>query len=251
MFLRSLLRERVTVYLPDGNSFDVIFKSNKTYQAARRFTNFEPEFLDEFIINLQRCRVFYDVGSYIGLYSLSALSYREDAIVVAIDPDPLNCRTLERNIRCNKFDNRSDVICVALSDADGSIQFSFSGEYGGSSGHVKRLSDPDSRKSVPIYKLDTLIQKNRLPPPELIKIDVEGYEAHVLRGMEETIGNFSPIIMVEVHPQFLENYGESASAIDSFFEAKGYLKKTLHVPGPNSKTKHRQYHISYFPNKIP
>ncbi|MFW6120097.1 MAG: FkbM family methyltransferase [Petrotogales bacterium] len=244
-----MYNEGVKVRVSKNICFDVFFTNIKDFKAARRFTHFEPEFIKEFLYNIKSCNVFYDVGSYIGLYSLSALSHRKDVTVISIDPDPKNCESLEKNIIFNKFDNNSVIICAALSDKDGNIEFSFSGKSGGSSGHVKRSSESETVRRVCSYKLDTLIQKKRLPAPELIKIDVEGYEANVLRGMENTIEICRPIIMVEVHPQFLENYGESYAGIDKFMKSYRYIKKTLHIPGKKSRSKHRQFHVSYVPKE--
>jgi hypothetical protein len=52
---------------------------------------------------------------------------------------------------------------------------------------------------VAIRRLDTIIKEGGLPPPDLIKIDVEGAEADVLDGAKETIQNYRPILIIELH----------------------------------------------------
>jgi FkbM family methyltransferase len=42
--------------------------------------------------------------------------------------------------------------------------------------------------------------------PDVIKIDVEGHEASVLRGLTETL-SARPLLFLELHPQFLRDHG--------------------------------------------
>ncbi len=243
--IRLWYHGHVQVSLPES-FFLVDFASIKQLRSARQFHSFEPEFLNEFIHYIKLCNVVYDVGAFIGLYSLTALTYNKNITIITVDPDYQNHKSIHRNMKANNFGNYYNF-CIALGDKNEVVDFNFSGKYGGSSGHIKRELDSQHNKTVPVYKLDTLIQEKNLPAPELVKIDVEGYETHVLRGMIETIDNYRPIILAEIHPKYLENYQESPYVIDNLLDTKNYIKKVLHVPGEGSKTKHKQYHVSYVP----
>lgn len=65
---------------------------------------------------------------------------------------------------------------------------------------------------------------------DLIKIDVEGAELNVLRGMKSTLQNYHPGILVEVHPQQLESFGFSSSAVIEFLSEFGYQIEPVDKP---------------------
>ncbi|MGH8011178.1 MAG: FkbM family methyltransferase, partial [Candidatus Binataceae bacterium] len=52
---------------------------------------------------------------------------------------------------------------------------------------------------VPVRKLDSVVESARLPPPDVIKIDVEGAEVDVLAGARLTIAASRPIFLIELH----------------------------------------------------
>src|SRR5262249_31408675 len=67
-----------------------------------------------------------------------------------------------------------------------------------------------NRIQVRVAKLDTLVLAGEIPPPALIKMDVEGAELKVLNGAVNLLKRFQPIIFVEVHSPALLTECESA-----------------------------------------
>ena len=57
---------------------------------------------------------------------------------------------------------------------------------------------PHKEVSVPVAKLDTLVSAGTIRPPDLIKIDVEGHEVAVLRGMMNQLEGKQPALLIEV-----------------------------------------------------
>ena len=53
--------------------------------------------------------------------------------------------------------------------------------------------------SVPIKKLDTMIDEERIPQVDFIRMDIEGFEYNAYEGMKETIKKFKPKLLIEVH----------------------------------------------------
>jgi hypothetical protein len=76
----------------------------------------------------------------------------------------------------------------------------------------------DGNVSIETIPLDDFVEENRLPRISFMKIDVEGYELHVLRGAKQVLTKHKPILMVEfVCP---ENRGN----ISDLLELADYLR---------------------------
>ena len=52
---------------------------------------------------------------------------------------------------------------------------------------------------VPVLSLDTWLEQVEQPEPNLIKIDIEGAETSALRGMERTLRQAGPALIIELH----------------------------------------------------
>lgn len=70
--------------------------------------------------------------------------------------------------------------------------------------------------------LDELSHELRFQRLDLVKIDVEGAEGAVLRGAEQTLGRFRPLLIVELDRSREENWGDSPEAILTYLEQWGY-----------------------------
>ena len=67
---------------------------------------------------------------------------------------------------------------------------------------------------VRLRRLDSVVDELKLPPPALIKMDVEGSEIDVLEGARQTLERYRPTLLIEAH-------GTNA-AIENFLVAIGY-----------------------------
>jgi hypothetical protein len=56
----------------------------------------------------------------------------------------------------------------------------------------------------------------------LIKVDVEGFELHVLRGAEKTLRQCKPALFIELDDNNLSDQGDSAEKLVSYLEDLGY-----------------------------
>jgi FkbM family methyltransferase len=137
--------------------------------------------------DLQREDVFYDIGANTGLYTLFASKRCTEGTVVAFEPYPPNATILKRDISRNGLNNVR-VYELALSDSDGTIEFNQPEQpdigYGSASVEANSTT---ATTEIPTASADRLISEGKIPPPNVIKIDVEGAEPLVIEGLEETL----------------------------------------------------------------
>jgi len=70
--------------------------------------------------------------------------------------------------------------------------------------------------------VDGLVESNKSARVDLVKIDVEGAEMSVLRGMAGTLTRFRPRLIIEIHPKNLESFGTKPADVIGFVEGLGY-----------------------------
>lgn len=167
--------------------------------------------------------VFVDVGSAQGYYSLPAA--KAGARVVAIDPDPVSHQSIQRNIEINPdVKDRITVIQAALGAETGEMKLHFD-SYGAHAPSLKKTV-PGLRQTVqvPVLTLDSLIANGEIPPPDVVKIDVEGAEGEVLKGMSETLlsPNKPKHLFIELHPNHLLLFETTEKEVLEMLESCGY-----------------------------
>ncbi|HRE41352.1 MAG TPA: FkbM family methyltransferase [Ignavibacteria bacterium] len=140
----------------------------------------------------------FDVGSNVGIYSLVAATVNEQSKIFAFEPDKIAFNRLYNNIQLNKFD-------VSLNNVVVSDKSGFSTFYQNNNSLISSLekdlnSFPIELESVSLNDFCSKINNF----PQLIKIDVEGFENLVLDGMVELF-KFEPIILVEILPKNFQN----------------------------------------------
>jgi FkbM family methyltransferase len=146
----------------------------------------------------------YDVGANVGFFT-NMMSRRVGALgkVRAFEPNPPVFEDLRRIVILNQLTN-VDLYPVAVSDSEGGAVFNqiLSGDVTREAsglavgGHNQTILP--SAISVATTTLD-LVQAATPTPPSLIKIDVEGAEFHVLRGMRRVLAEHHPKLVIEFH----------------------------------------------------
>lgn len=163
--------------------------------------------------------VFIDVGAYIGYYSILAReSVGDTGKVIAFEPHPENYKRLLKNIRLNSWDN---VIAenIALSDKKEKVYLSpFLNSDFTSFSIIPSKGEFVEVEAIPF---DEYAKKHNVKP-DLIKIDAEGAEFKILKGMKETLQKYHPIIICEIHPQHLSKLGIDVTTLFTYLQEYGY-----------------------------
>jgi FkbM family methyltransferase len=190
---------------------------------------YEPSTTSVFKACLKRGDTFIDVGANAGYFTLLAANcVGPTGRVRSFEPLPQVRQALLTNIELNRFPN-CVVSDVALSNEDGEAEF-FAGptsHYGVSS--LRKLDDASATIRVRTAKFDDILSKSETV--DLMKIDVEGAECHVLEGMQETLRHSAPDIIIEVSPKYLEGMDRSTADLDRLFNANGYRSYAIEHTG--------------------
>ena len=158
--------------------------------------------------------VFIDVGAHVGYFTLLA-SRRVGTTgrVLSIEPNPSTLDQLQQNIERSRLPNvqvehtacgeSREVVRLYLHTATNSSMASLSTANATGGGAV----------DVPCTTLDQLCRERGLARVNVVKIDVEGAELSVLRGMKEIMRDSRPIIVIELEPQLLEGFGTPLDSV--------------------------------------
>lgn len=152
----------------------------------------------------------YDIGANIGAYSVIMPSLLPGLQVRAFEPDLRNLVFLRANICINALEDRVTIMDVAVGDEAGTVQFLES--RGGdllNTGKSKVVTDSASGTSLRTVR-KIAIDDLAIPigTTVLMKIDVEGYEFDVLKGMSRTLREHRCYLMIEIFPDNLAKCDE-------------------------------------------
>lgn len=154
----------------------------------------------------------WDVGANRGYYALKfAELVGEGGTVTCFEPNPRNVHALEDLV---KEHDTIGVLAIGLGDADGEVSML---DDGRDTGVASRVADTGAGAAagevslaIPVRRPDTLLTDRTAVTPNVLKIDVEGYELHVLRGFGEHLRSDTiRCIGVEVHFRLLEAHWQS------------------------------------------
>jgi FkbM family methyltransferase len=163
--------------------------------------NLESAVQEAMVRHLPRGAVFYDIGANLGFFALLAahLTGLNEGRVYAFEATPDNAEAIRANAELNQVGNVEVVAkAVAAHSGRGRLQvvddqsWSKLAEYG-EHPYTEQIID------VELVAIDDLVSGGGLPPPAMVKIDVEGAEIAVLEGMRDTIERHRPAIVCELH----------------------------------------------------
>ena len=166
----------------------------------------------EWIEGFDANSVLVDIGANVGLFSLFAATKKHK--VLALEPESLNFACLNLNIKDNDFDENITAFPISVNDEQkiSYLNMSIEPKFGGSGSTFDRCTREVGDEFQPIYKqgsislkLDDIIKSLNLTV-NYIKIDVDGNELKVVKGMTEILKNKTlKSICIEINPDFSEH----------------------------------------------
>jgi FkbM family methyltransferase len=165
----------------------------------RRFAlgTYEPE-VCEVIQSRRPGETMLDIGANVGYFTLLMARYAgRQGKVIAFEPIPAVHALLSENLRLNNC-TQVRAECMALADVEASGTMRSEPEPDSPVPFTARLAD-DGDCEVTVGTVDGYVEAAGLKRLDFVKIDVEGAEDRVIRGMTRTLRTFSPDILVEIH----------------------------------------------------
>lgn len=151
-------------------------------------------------------KVVFDVGAHVGyMTAVASLAVGPEGEVCAFEPLPLNLRYLRRHVALNELGN---VRIVAAAGGDRTGTSGFDEGTGTGTGHLAE----DGSLEVRTVVLDELVRSGEIPPPDVMKVDVEGAEARVLRGAMDILSTDRPTLLLSTHGP--EAWGKSVKLLE-------------------------------------
>jgi FkbM family methyltransferase len=222
--------ERGILRVPQGRGIGLIMDMSyipisHAHAGALASGNLELSVQEALVRHLEPGAVMYDIGANLGFFSLvAARLLGPDGRVYAFEPAPDNAAAITRNAGLNQLEN-IDVIPRAVSSRAGTARLQVVDDQSWS--RLEEFGEhPDTERvlEVPTVTIDALVQSGELPPPALVKIDVEGAELAVLEGMAATIERHRPAIVCELH--------DTHEGFVAVMAAHSYRVVNLEGPGP-------------------
>jgi FkbM family methyltransferase len=144
--------------------------------------------------------VLWDIGANIGGVTLPFLQRNPSARAVCFEPSPEVAGRLLANLSVNPaLAKRCDVVLLPLTDRHGPTAFFVSSETFNSG--VGGLGVSHNRAGSPVRTFgltgNEMLETGGLPPPTVIKLDVEGFELETLKGLAGTLTRMKPAVVFE------------------------------------------------------
>ncbi|MCB0017582.1 MAG: FkbM family methyltransferase [Anaerolineales bacterium] len=203
----------------------VSFNTDDPYSRAWFFPRYANGAIHEktasrlLVYALRRSRVFIDVGANLGWFSCLAGKCMPDGEIYSFEMDDQNLALLKANISLNRCDN-IEPFHMAVTSSDGFTNYQRAARLPSTNFAIEVNETQTPRFEIVKVRTTSLDSFciNRQILPDLVKIDVEGAEMMVLRGMKSLLTHDHLKLLLEIHPTYLPRFGSHAVEIISYLQ---------------------------------
>lgn len=201
--------------------------------------DFEPEVSACIQANLRPGDCFADLGANVGFYTLmAARRVGPEGRVFAFEPNPGTYAALCANVALNQF-RQVTPVQLALSDACGTA--ALYADAAGNSGASSLLPREASGAPTTVRTMtwDEYAAQHAVPTPSLVKMDVEGFELHALRGMKGLLtAPNAPRFLIKVSEGSLRDAGGSRAELETLMAEHGYVAQVISAVRQSNQPHH-------------
>jgi FkbM family methyltransferase len=147
-------------------------------------------------------KVFVDIGANIGFFTLMAMNNKGFQTAITIEPTPDTFKRLKRNVVANELEERVRLYNKAIGKESAQLKLQQNEFHTGGNAVIEE-SNNKSLISVEVVPFTDILEES--PDVEIadigfIKIDVEGFELNVLRGMKNVLEELASetLIFIEI-----------------------------------------------------
>jgi FkbM family methyltransferase len=183
---------------------------------------YEQMFASRLAAAVRAGSVAYDIGSWHGFFA-GVMAAQGASVVHVFEPLPANADRIRQLIALNPERNIALHAC-ALGDRDTELDLMVMPETSMAKLEHSKFQaglPSTSRVRVSVRSVDSMVGSGEIPPPGLMKIDVEGAELMVLQGAAETLRRHHPRIFAEIHSS------ELLAQCTSLLRSDGYSIESL------------------------
>ncbi len=167
---------------------------------------------------------FIDIGANVGYFSLltSENICKNNGKIFAFEPITRTFERLQENIYLNNI-NCINCYKIAISDTNTSLEINIGNDQNWGMSSINKHEQLSSiSETVKCQTLDSFCAEHHVSTVDLVKIDVEGAEFKVIKGMENVINSYKPEILIEIIEAHLNQQGASSANIFNYLWSKGY-----------------------------
>ncbi len=187
--------------------------------------DYEPEIWEALQPHLHPGTIVWDVGGHIGSFTIRALQDQRVRWVHVFEPDPALDTLVRHHLELNR--SAATLHEFALLDVDGPVRFTAAPAANRGIGRVHR----NGTLEIQGRTADTLVYRDRLAPPAIMKIDVEESEAAVLQGAARLLRENPPLALVIELPWDVEKGRLVDSDGVRILQSHGYHLEVIERPG--------------------
>jgi FkbM family methyltransferase len=186
-----------------------------------------------------------DIGANIGFYTmLLSRSVGKNGTVYAFEPEDANFNHLKRLTKKLTNIKRVKAACGEKSG----MSYLYKSDYLNVDHHLYQNNESREKVGVRMVSVDEYL-KNERGGIGFVKIDVQGYDCFVLKGMKETLGRSdNTIIIGELWPYGLRQAGSSADEYLSELRRLGFIVEILSKDHPkdfSSYATDRRFYVDF------
>ena len=163
-----------------------------------------------------------DIGANMGYDSLlMSQTVGATGSVIAFEPDHNNLRRLLENTKNLQFQNVA-IVSLALADIESLARIEIANIENTGQSNLRHAESNSLSQPVLVSRLENLMELEKPINISLVKIDVEGFEFKVIKGMGNYLDSIQALTC-EINHEFLEQCGSSAKELFDYMKENGFI----------------------------